>query len=268
MSPSLALITSVLVASVLGSLHCAGMCGAFVAMAVGLDENSVRDKARLQALYNAGRLITYTMLGVTAGLIGGALDAGGGLIGVQHAALRLAGASVILIGVLSLLRIHKQVRLRWRVPKPVRWAFERGHRVASTLSPGRRAFAIGLLTTLLPCGWLYAFAIVAAGTASPLLGGATMAAFWLGTLPMMISIGTGVQAISGAVGRRLPTVMATLIIVVGFVAVLGRSPLPMASGIASGERVTTETLTERVAHLTPASVECHDEGAGPVDDGS
>ena len=33
----LTLIVSVLIASLLGSLHCAGMCGAFVVIAVGMD---------------------------------------------------------------------------------------------------------------------------------------------------------------------------------------------------------------------------------------
>ena len=73
------LITSVFVASLLGSLHCAGMCGAFVAFAVGIDDpDAARKRARLHAAYNLGRLVTYSVLGAIAGAIGGALDLAGG----------------------------------------------------------------------------------------------------------------------------------------------------------------------------------------------
>ncbi|VAX40404.1 hypothetical protein MNBD_PLANCTO03-914, partial [hydrothermal vent metagenome] len=62
-----ALIVSVFLASLLGSMHCAGMCGAFVAFAVGLDDpEAARKRVRLHMAYNAGRLTTYVTLGAIA----------------------------------------------------------------------------------------------------------------------------------------------------------------------------------------------------------
>ena len=52
----LPLLITVFLASLSGSLHCAGMCGAFVALAVGGADNAARHQGRvLQAAYHAGR---------------------------------------------------------------------------------------------------------------------------------------------------------------------------------------------------------------------
>jgi len=60
------LILAIFAASVLGSLHCAGMCGAFVAIAVQ-DRGNWRRHASLQAAYHGGRLASYLSLGIAAG---------------------------------------------------------------------------------------------------------------------------------------------------------------------------------------------------------
>ena len=51
-----AIIAGIFVASLLGSLHCAGMCGAFLALAVTPDEESRVGKSSLHIAYNTGRL--------------------------------------------------------------------------------------------------------------------------------------------------------------------------------------------------------------------
>ena len=109
-----------------------------------------------------------------------------------------------------------------------------------TFSPVRRALVIGLLTTLLPCGWLYAFAAVAGGTASPLLGGLTMAVFWLGTLPVLVSLGVGVQRLSGVLGQKLPHATAIALILVGLWTLVGRGGLDAAS-LAAQQPVVSDT---------------------------
>src|SRR5207249_4065961 len=77
-----------------------------------------------------------------------------------------------------------------------------GHTRAMRHSPPVRAIATGLLTTLIPCGWLYAFVITAAGTGNALNGAALMAVFWIGTLPMMTAIGVGVRWLAAPVAAR------------------------------------------------------------------
>ncbi|RMF85708.1 MAG: sulfite exporter TauE/SafE family protein, partial [Planctomycetota bacterium] len=93
-----ALIAAVFVASLLGSLHCAGMCGPFVAFAVGADAGRTGGAWRHVA-YHGGRLVTYSLLGVAAGALGAALDLGGAWVGVQRTAAIVAGAIMVLFGV-------------------------------------------------------------------------------------------------------------------------------------------------------------------------
>ena len=72
-----------------------------------------------------------------------------------------------------------------------------------------------MLTGFLPCGWLWAFVVAAAGTGSALGGALVMAVFWLGTVPAM----TGVLALGGPAAiwlrRRMPAVTAIALIVLG-----------------------------------------------------
>jgi sulfite exporter TauE/SafE len=217
-----ALIVTVFVASLLGSLHCAGMCGAFVAFAVGAAPGPGPQRWRLIAWYNLGRLLTYTLLGAVFGALGSALNFGGAMLGVSHAAAALAGAIMIGFGVLMILRYYGVRAGLQTSPRWLQRAIGAGQMAAMELSPTARALSIGLLTTLLPCGWLYAFAITAGGTGSPLRGAMTMAAFWAGTLPVVAALGMGIQRLAAAVGARLPILVSVAIVGVGLYTLAGR----------------------------------------------
>lgn len=212
----MATLTAVLIASLFGSLHCAGMCGALVAFAVGgAESSSLPGRVLLQIGYHGGRLASYTLLGAACGLAGAALDFGGSLVGLQRVACILAGAMMVVVGVVAVLRFRG-----WRLPVlpfPARLQrlLQVGQRAAIGLRPLPRATTIGLITALLPCGWLYAFAVIAAGTGSSIWGGAVMAAFWSGTVPILASVGAAVQTWSGTWGRRIPLATAILIVLVG-----------------------------------------------------
>jgi sulfite exporter TauE/SafE len=218
-----ALIGAVFLASLLGSLHCAGMCAGFMTFAVGggAAGRAARPLA-VQAAYHLGRLATYVTLGAVAGGVGAAIDHTAGLGGLQRGAASFAGALMVVFGLLTVLRVLG-VRMR-QAPAPefMRRLLVRGHAAAFELPPVQRAAAVGLLTTLLPCGWLYAFAISASGTGSPVWGAATMAVFWVGTLPVMMALGAGIQSLTGVLRRRLPLITATAVVCVGLLTVFGR----------------------------------------------
>ncbi|HMN96690.1 MAG TPA: sulfite exporter TauE/SafE family protein [Phycisphaerales bacterium] len=232
---------AVLVASLLGSGHCVGMCGAFVAFAVAGDDprGAIPSRALLNVAYNLGRLTTYTLLGIVAGTLGAAVDLGGSAVGLQRVALAAAGGLMLAFAVVILLRTAGVAVRRIRVPRPLARIVAAGHRAAFALRPLPRAATIGLLTTLLPCGWLYAFAITAAGTASPWLGGVVMAAFWLGTLPALAALGAGIQAVSGPLRRSMPAMTALLLAAVGLWTLLGRMSIPAFAGPAHGSGAHT-----------------------------
>lgn len=224
------LFGAVFVASLLGSGHCAGMCGGFLAFAVGAEERV--DRRVLHGAYNGGRLLTYLALGVAAGALGSVAEFGGSLAGVQNAAALVAGGLMVVFGLGAVLRACGARVGRVAAPKWWEGPALRAHRAALRLPARRRAFAIGLLTTLLPCGWLYAFVVVAAGTASPWHGAAAMLAFWGGTLPMMVGLGVAVQQLSGALRKRLPLLTAMLLLVVGVATLTGRFNIGEVHGAA------------------------------------
>lgn len=247
----LALFAAVLLSSLLGSTHCAGMCGAFLAFAVGTPEGGARpsSKIALNSAYNCGRLLTYITLGAIAGGLGAALDLGGSLVGVQRIAACLAGAVMVAFGGIAVLR-HFGVRIA-RVPLPsalVRLA-KAGHERAFELPPLARAGAVGLLTTLLPCGWLYAFVVIAAGTASPLSGLMVMAAFWLGTLPMMATLGFGVQALAGPLRAKLPLITSLVLVGAGVWTLLGRMALPSIAAPGPSQPMSVEESINRASNV-------------------
>ncbi len=221
-----ALVVPVLAASLVGSLHCAGMCGGFVAFYSGGDDNRGRRRFAGHLAYNGGRLVTYVLLGAVAGSLGAAVDLAGRAAGVGRVAAVVAGTVMVLWG-LSLLLAYAGVRLpRLRLPPALQ---RRTVGLMASLRgrpPVVRAGLIGLSSTLLPCGWLYAFAVTAAGTGSALGGATVMAAFWAGTVPVLFGLGLGVQGAASRLRRHVPLVSAMALIVVGMFGVLGRVNVP------------------------------------------
>jgi len=246
---TLSLLVPVAAASLLGSVHCAGMCGGFVAIA----GEGVSGKARLiaQLSYNAGRLVSYIVLGAVAGWFGRAVDLAGNAAGVGRAAALVSGSIMILWGMGALLETQglRIFRGRLTLPKRVTAAFASVRRLPAAW----RGMVLGLSTTLLPCGWLYAFAVTAAGTASPLHGALLMAAFWSGNLPVLLGLGVALGALVGRVRRIVPILSAAVIFGVGLFTVTARANLPAFAAAA----VTHCQLGASAPLPTPADCPCH-----------
>jgi sulfite exporter TauE/SafE len=218
----LGLFAAVLAASLVGSPHCAGMCGPLAVLAASAPacRSSWR---RLLGAYHGGRLVGYASLGAVAGAFGAAVDLSGGLLGAQRVAATAAGAAMIAFGLWSLLRLHRGSSLHVGLPRGWDGLLRAAHRRVMRLTPTRRALGIGLLTVFLPCGWLYAFVIVAAGAASPWLGAAAMGSFWLGTLPALTAVALGVRSLAGRWRPHLPLATSLLLVATGVGLVAARA---------------------------------------------
>jgi hypothetical protein len=226
-----ALALTALLASLVGSPHCAGMCGPFVPLAVPLRSRGVRARVgRALVAYHGGRLAVYVAIGLLAGGFGALLEQGGALLGVQRAAALLAGATMIAIGVVGILR-----RFGVRLPAPaasswVARVLHGGIAAAGRLGPVRRAATVGLVTAFMPCGWSYAFAITAASSGSAMHGAVIMTALWLGTLPALTAVGFVADRISPRVRARLPLLVSAMLIAAGGWAMAFRAPIvPIAT---------------------------------------
>lgn len=254
------LILAVFVASLLGSVHCAGMCGPFVAFATLRTKSAPMrpngGSLRLQAAYHTARLLAYSALGVLAGLLGAALNLGGSLVGIGRFAGVAAGVLLVLIGVSRILALSGVKLPEVRGASLLRRAVAFGSGTASRYAPVHRAWAIGLLSALLPCGWLYAFVAVAAGTGHAFLGALTMFAFWFGTVPLLVGIGAGVGEFFARTGRSFQVAVAIVVIGLGLNSIAGRWMMPASSRAAPTSSL--DTAFQRVAMLLGhRSHSCH-----------
>ena len=174
------------------------------------------------AAYNGGRLVSYLFLGVVAGLVGMGANSAGALVGVSRTAAVLSGTLMILWGGSTLLAMRGMYVPRLAAPSALRSSLGAVLARLRNHSPVARAGATGLLTTLLPCGWLYAFVVAASGTGSVPHALLIMAAFWVGTVPAMVAVGVGVQRLAGPLRRRLPVLTAVVVVVIGVLSIAGR----------------------------------------------
>jgi uncharacterized protein len=218
LDPVTAFAWPILAASLLGSPHCAGMCGAFAYLAAP-GPHPPRGAA---ALYHGARLAGYAVLGALAGTLGASLDRLGAFAGMGRVGAIVAGTVMVLWGLIAVLRA-----LGVRVPQPLRLPVAGGPwtavlRRTQSIGPRQRAALLGALSAMLPCGWLWVFVASAAASGSPLLGAAQMAVFWLGTLPAFAALGLLAQGAAGALRRHLPAVTGTVLILFGAFTVLHR----------------------------------------------
>jgi hypothetical protein len=220
------LLLAVVVVSIVGSLHCVAMCGPFVAFYSGGDASGGRHRVLSHLSYNLGRLVGYATLGALAGAAGSVVDLAARAAGIGQIAAGIAGGLMILWGVVLLLE-SLGIRLpALRLPQALSSHAVRLVQRLRRRPPLLRAGLLGLCSGLLPCGWLYAFVVTAAGTASPLTGAAVMAAFWLGNMPILLGVGFGVQTIAKGVRRHIRTLQATALIVVGMIGLVSRVNMP------------------------------------------
>lgn len=183
-----------LVAGLVGSPHCVGMCGGF-ATAAG-------------APWYVGRLGTYAVLGALAGTVGRTMP-GPGWVGTAVAVGLLVWFTARLAG---LLRFEGPV-----LPGLGRLATDMARRPG--LGP---RIAFGALTGLLPCGLVWSALALALAGGGPITGALTMVAFGLGTVPAL--------ALAGGLLRRLqrPRLVAAVVLVLGLWSIAERSELRFA----------------------------------------
>lgn len=232
----LTLAMAVVTASLLGSLHCVGMCGPFAlwATAGGSSRGTV-------AAYHLGRLTTFLSAGLVAGLLGTALSIGGQVAGFQSLAARLAGGCLIFAGLLRLLSLMPRFRTSRSVTvgKPSRMAalLQHAKPLVASRGPAARAYLGGLLTTWLPCGWLYLFVLVAAGTGDIVLALIVMTAFWIGTLPALTAVALGARSLIPRFRSVLPLAAGLLLIITGLYTATGRASADLSTMHLQGMQI-------------------------------
>ncbi len=193
-----------------GLSHCIGMCGPLVGAFTMRRRAERQEVTTPLILFQMGRLTTYVLLGAILGgtghlLIGiirgwqGYLSVGLGLL------MALLGLS--LLGLLPLERWLTSVTL-------ARWVSRWVKNLLGSTHPAA-PFGLGLANGLLPCGAVYAMALLAAVSGSPLNGAGIMLVFGLGTLPAMLGLGFSTSFLSLRLRSYLYRAAAILVVFVG-----------------------------------------------------
>lgn len=209
----MSILITALVLGLMGSFHCAGMCGP-IAIALPLQGNSVSGKILGGTLYNLGRTLTYGIMGAIFGLLG----QGVAMIGFQQKISVIMG-SIMILSVLfpALFRNQYSMEKSW---------FSFVGRLKSTIGEmfSIRSFSslffIGMLNGLLPCGLVYMAIAGAIGCGELVLGTLYMIMFGLGTIPMLLGITLAGNMMGLAIRKRINKMIPVLVLVVGIFFIL------------------------------------------------
>jgi hypothetical protein len=192
-----------------GSLHCAGMCGP-LAMALPHHGRGLGGYVFGRFLYQLGRITTYCLLGAAFGFLGRTLAFAGIQRWVSIAAGMLVLAGLFLAGPV------------WRGKPIVGWVDWIKARLAGLLRRRSQStlWMLGMVNGLLPCGLVYVACAGAAAGDSVAGGVAQMAAFGLGTFPLMLAISLSGRAMPFGWRLRLQRLIPVSVGVVGVLLVL------------------------------------------------
>jgi len=190
----------------LGSVHCAGMCGGIVgALSLGAGARPAAFPVPVKTVaariavpgvasiadvlaYNTGRIGSYTLAGALAGSIGQGARMLTALPALQAGAYWLANGMLVLLGLylmgawLGLARLEQGGQVLWRRVQPLL------RRLGPPAGPARM-LAAGSLWGWLPCGMVYSALVTGMLSGSAIGGAGAMLAFGLGTLPMLLALG-------------------------------------------------------------------------------
>ena len=172
------------------TLHCVGMCGGILSamMMAGNDDGEQKQISKISRslAYNLGRICSYALAGLIAGLLGKTIiNLVSGLnlhIVLQSiAAIVLIGIALNIMGVLPFNRYLEMMGSRiWKQIQPL------GKHLLPVNSHSR-GFMFGMLWGWLPCGMVYSALILSLSSGSPVYGMLVMLFFFFVFLIGMVS---------------------------------------------------------------------------------
>lgn len=201
------------------SVHCIAMCGG-INLSQCLPQKSqeaAQDTGKLAAFrpalaYNMGRVVSYTAVGFVLGLVG-FLIGGGSEVGLstflQGILKILAGVFMVVMGI-NMLGLFPWLR-KFTIRMPKFLAKKVGERKAHATRP----FIVGILNGFMPCGPLQSMWIVALASGNPFSGALSMFLFSLGTVPLMLGLGSIVAALGKKFTDKVMSIGAVLVVVLG-----------------------------------------------------
>jgi sulfite exporter TauE/SafE/copper chaperone CopZ len=200
-------------AGILTGFHCVGMCGGFVVSYTTKNALNGHKSFRQHLVYGGSKVISYMIIGGLFGAIGGVIAFS---IGLRSIVAILAGIFMIFYA-LSMFGVKFFKRFQFNPKFLTKVATEASN---SAKGPYKTPFITGLLNGLfIACGPLQAMYLYAAGSGSVLTGATSLAAFGLGTLPVMLGFGSLATVISHKTTKRILKISAIIVLILGLIMV-------------------------------------------------
>jgi uncharacterized protein len=212
-------------AGILTGFHCISMCGGFVVSYTAKNALKGHKSFKQHLVYGGSKVVSYTIMGGIFGLIGG----------IFAFSVKLRGTVAILAGIFMVLYalgmmgfgFFKRFQLN---PKFLMKATSKASQEAK--GPYKAPLITGLLNGLfIACGPLQAMYLYAAGSGSIISGATGLAAFGLGTLPVMLGFGSFATVISHKTTRKILKVSAVIVLILGII-MLNRGLTVMGSPLS------------------------------------
>jgi len=179
----LILLSAAFLTGLLGSTHCALMCGG-IATAIPSQHKTSPFKNAL--VLNASRVLAYTVAGLVAGSISTGFIQ---LLPIETLSIMARAAVGIVLLLVAVRLLDTKARFSWlNKPNQWLWSFIKPLQKHLPENPGLRMLSQGFLWGFLPCGLSGTMLIAAWLSASPLQAGLIMLSFGLGTMPAMTSL--------------------------------------------------------------------------------
>ena len=190
------------IVGVLTSIHCVGMCGGvMLSQSISKDSKSKFDSIKPAILYNAGRVLSYTLIGGIVGALGSVLSLS---ISAKAGLQIFAGVFMVIMG-LNMSGFGLFRKLNLKLP----WS------ACSVKKKPKTPFLVGVLNGLMPCGPLQTMQLYALGTGSAFKGALSMLLFSLGTVPLMLTFGALSGLLSKGYTKTLLKFSGILVVVLG-----------------------------------------------------
>ncbi|MDZ4808634.1 MAG: sulfite exporter TauE/SafE family protein [Bacteroidota bacterium] len=196
-----------------GSLHCVGMCGP-LSLALPVHHLSKTKKFFSLLLYQSGRIITYSIIGLLFGLAGRRIFISG------YQQWFSIGMGILVLMLAALYFIQKRTvhfkflnRFYFIVQKLI-------GRLLKSMSGPISFLLMGMANGLLPCGMVYIAVATTLSFTDVLQSVSFMAMFGAGTLPAMMLVAYGGQLISPGIRQTLRKAIPFLIVSMGVLLIL------------------------------------------------
>jgi len=242
----MALLLSAITAGLLGSLHCAGMCGGIAtALGMGLKETTLAGKPVSKAFFfQLGRISSYAVAGFIAGSFGDVITQSDALKGITiylriFSAVFMVGLGLYLAGLFPFFSLIEKMGIPiWKKISPL-------SRYFLPVEHFHQAYGLGFLWGWIPCGLTYSILLWSVAAGSAMEGALLMLAFGLGTVPAMLPMTLGAASIFTMVKKKALRLIAGLLIAAGGLYILQHSIMMLTMKHNPASMTKTEETVEK-----------------------